>query len=225
MAIIESIFGKFRGRLGDTVFYEDSAGRTLCRSTGGSRKPSGEKQKRWNCVFGTLSELGAYLASIIQYGFPGEKDFPKGSKGFIKANSKGVVTTELLRPGQALSRRRKATKEFRAKIDYAKLRIASGTLAPPRGEALYDKENNRMRFKSEACPADSFDCYTDDRIFAVVLNKATFHHRMVEIGTRGHANEREVDLFKNSKSKNLKCYLFAISADGAAASDSVYLPI
>lgn len=225
MAVIDTIFGKLRGRVGNLVFYEDGAGRTVMRKRGGKRGPSKkEGQKRQNVVFGTLTGHGGWMQEVIRLGFPGRGGWQGSFGRFTRANTRGVVTTEPLNPGRPLSRRRKAMDEFRGVVDYAWLKVSEGALAVPVGSVEVDKEERLVRFRSEGQPVEAVDCYSDDRVYGVVLCPSRYVCQVVEIGSRGTGGEAEVTLpakVKKSKKSDCMCYLFAVRADGLEASDSV----
>lgn len=225
MAIVETIFGKFRGRIGNVVYYEDRAGRVVCRSSGWKQGPGKQEgQKRRNTVFGTLSEHYVWMEEVIRLGFPGGEGWPRWYGGFTRANVRGVVTTEPTRPGQPLSRRRKAMDEFRAEVDYTRLRVSAGSLAVPAGSVEVDREARLVRFRGEGQPVEAVDCYSDDRVYGVVLCPSARVCRVVEIGPRGAGGEAEVSLSKKAGTLPWMYYLFAVRADGKMASDSVFLP-
>lgn len=225
MAVIDSIFGKLRGRVGNLVFYEDGTGRTVVRKRGGKRGPGKkEGQKRQNVVFGTLTGHGSWMREVIRLGFPGRGGWQGSFGRFTRENMRGVVTTEPVSPGRPLSRRRRAMDEFRGEVDYGRLRVSAGTLAVPVGSVEVDREERLVRFRCEGQPVEAVDCYLDDRLYGVVLCPSLYVCRVVEIGSRGTGGEAEVTLpakVKKSKKSTCACYLFAVRADGMDASDSV----
>lgn len=114
--------------------------------------------------------------------------------------------------------------EFRGVVDYARLRVSEGALAVPVGSVEVDKEERLVRFRSEGQPVEAVDCYSDDRVYGVVLCPSRYVCQVVEIGSRGTGGEAEVMLpakVKKSKKSDCMCYLFAVRADGLEASDSV----
>lgn len=223
MAIVESFFGKYRGRVGNVVFSVDKEGRVICRARKGKEGPGKEGQKRRNAVFGTLAGHCVWMGEVIRLGFPGGNGRPGSHGGFMRANMKGVVTTEQAVPGRSLSRRRGAMEEFRGVVDYGRLRLSAGVLSVPRGSVEVDREAGVVLFRSEGQPVEAVDCYTDDRVYGVVLCPSVYHCRVVEVGCRGTGGEMEVRLLERERSLPLFCYLFATRLDGLEVSDSVCL--
>ena len=96
MAIIKSPLGKFKGRIGNTVFY-DRNGENLVRKKPAPRPLRTEAQKRHAAEFGTIADIRGVANELIQVGFPGGGGLPKGGNGFIRINL--ATSEENLREG------------------------------------------------------------------------------------------------------------------------------
>ena len=212
MAIIKSPLGKFKGRIGNTVFY-DRNGENLVRRT--------EAQKRHAAEFGTIADIRGVANELIQVGFPGGGGLPKGGNGFMKANATGVATAVRKEPGKPLSRRKKAVDEFACTVDYTKLRVAGGPLAVPKAKASLNAETGEVVFECEGTRLESVDCFLDDRIIGVVMVCGGYWCLWEEIGTRGGGGRLETDFGLPDPGDTVAAYVFALSADGSSASDSV----
>lgn len=192
MAIIKSPLGKFKGRIGNTVFY-DRNGENLVRKKPAPRPLRTEAQKRHAAEFGTIADIRGVANELIQVGFPGGGGLPKGGNGFMKANATGVATAVRKEPGKPLSRRKRATDEFACTVDYTKLRVAGGPLAVPKAKASLNAETGEVVFECEGTRLESVDCFLDDRIIGVVMVCGGYWCLWEEIGTRGGGGRLETD--------------------------------
>ena len=220
MAIIKSPLGKFKGRIGNTVFY-DRNGENLVRKKPAPRPLRTEAQKRHAAEFGTIADIRGVANELIQVGFPGGGGLPKGGNGFMKANATGVATAVRKEPGKPLSRRKKAVDEFACTVDYTKLRVAGGPLAMPKAKASLNAETGEVVFECEGTRLESVDCFLDDRIIGVVMVCGGYWCLWEEIGTRGGGGRLETDFGLPDPGDTVAAYVFALSADGQSASDSV----
>lgn len=223
MAELENIFGKIRGRLGNVDFYKGKNGKNYCKSASFKRRSSKKPQKCSSVVFGTVTGMERWLLKIIRIGFPGGNGYPKGVNGFASANAVGVVEPETIHPDQPFNRRKKATQLFRGIINPAKLRIAAGTLVSPRAEAIIDPVNRQATFTHHGILINSVDCFMDDKIYGVILFPQKQYCQLVTLGTRGETTSINVDLPEKVDPDETALYIFATSASGKEASDSICL--
>ncbi len=226
MAIIKSTFGKMKGKVGNLVLYDGPNGETLCRSNGHMTGKKTEKQKRHFEAFGTLMRLGIFLRAVIRVGFPGEKRFPAGVRGFVRANVNTAVEVEKIKPEKKVSAQKQAPEEFRGRVDFARLQVADGSLGAPEGvRAEVDAATQTVRFSWPGMELESPCRFRDDRLYGVVvsLNERAIS-RVFPIGTRGESGDREVSVESEYiRVEHAAVYVFATSADGKKASPSVYL--
>lgn len=223
MAEFINAFGKIRGKFGNVIGYIRADGKNFCKSTCLKRAPSGEKQKCRSVEFSTIAHMKRGLGQVIKLGFPGGKNYPKGYNGFASANGTGVLIVEKIDPEKPISKRKKAAKEFRGIVDYGKLRVAAGTLVSPEASVVVDAGKREVTFTHPGIFMNSIDCFLDDKIYGVILFGTRCSNHVVELGTRGETTTRSVELKKEINPDNIAVYLFATSANGQEASDSVCL--
>ena len=223
MAEFVNPIGKIRGKFGNVIGYVKKNGKNYCKSTGLKRKPSGEEQKRQSVAFGTTAAGKQWLMEAIRLGFPGGNGYPKGFNGFVSANVVNAVSVEKTDPEAPLNPRKKAMREFKGNMDYRKLRVAAGRLVPPSVDAEVDMEGRKVRFASPGIQLESIDCFSDDKIYGVVIGVRNRRCRVTELGVRGEALGMSVDFPGNTGADEIVVYVFAASADGKDVSDSVYL--
>lgn len=221
MAEFVNPIGKIRGKYGNVIGYVGANGKNYCKSTSLNRKSGGEPQKRQSAAFGTVAGKKQWMMKVIRLGFPGGNGYPKGFNGFTSANVTSAVSVEKINPEKPVSQRKKATKEFQGTIDYGKLRVAAGQLVPPIASVEVDAENRKVSFTHEGVPAESVDCFLDDKIYGVLLSVSGQRCRVEELGTRGGTFEVCMDFPDEAEVDGLFVYVFAGSADGKDTSDSV----
>lgn len=228
MAIVKSTFGKMKGKVGNLVLYDGPNGETFCRANGYMTGQKTEKQKRHFEAFGTLMRLGIFLRAVIRVGFPGEKRFPAGIQGFVRANVNTAVEVEKIKPEKKVNAQKQAPKEFRGRVDFARLQVADGSLGAPEGvRAEVDAATQTVRFSWTGIALESPCRFRDDRLYGAVisLNKRAIS-RVFPIGTRGESGTREVTIdSENIRVEHAAVYVFATSADGKKASPSVFLEV
>lgn len=225
MAEINSTLGDIRGKVGNVILYEGRDGKTLARGWWKFRKPSEEPQKRRSAAFGTLAKLKSRVKPIIDVGFPGNGKLLKGCNAFVSANSAGVISVEKAKPSKKLNKRKTATQEFKSKIDFSKLRVAAGPLVPPTAEARIDMKKKEVHFSYRATQVNAADCFLDDRIHGAFVDEEKWYGVTGEICRRGEDGEISIRIPEVMEAKRLALYVFATSADGTYASDSVCLHV
>lgn len=221
MAEFVNPLGKIRGKYGNVIGYVRKNGKNCCKSAGLKHKPNGEKQKRQSVAFGTTATRKRWLMSAIRLGFPGGNGYPKGFNGFVSANVMNAVNVEKIAPEVPVNPHKKAGREFRGNIDYRKLRVAAGQLVVPSVRAGVDAESRKVCFASPGVQLESIDCFSDDKIYGVVVGIRARRCRVMELGTRGEAIGMSVDFPGNAGADKIVVYVFAASADGKDVSDSV----
>lgn len=214
------------GKVGNIVLYEGRNGEILCRANAFLSKKKTEKQKRHFEAFGVVMRMSVFLKGIIRIGFPGEKQFPAGVRGFVRANVNTAVEVKKLNPEKRLSAQKCAPQEFEGRVDFTRLRVADGSLGVPEGvTAEVDAETQTVRFVWQGMELESPFRFRDDRLYGAVvsLNKRAIS-RVFPIGTRGESGTCEVTIdSENIRVEHAAVYVFATSADGKQASPSVCL--
>lgn len=222
MAIVSSALGKMNGRVGNLSIYERD-GVIIIRTSTKFRPTKNEAQKSRAAVFGTVSHLSKRLRPAIVAGFPGSREMPKGTRGFIKANATGVVAVGKKHPSAELTKRKDAMQEFVCKVDYRRLRMAAGELTMPDVTAVVDISEGGIRFTHQGVPLDSIDCLRNDLILGVVVDTDSLKCQTVELGRRGDDFVRIFMPDQDIPLSRAAVYAFATSADNKQASDSTCL--
>lgn len=91
----------------------------------------------------------------------------------------------------------------------------------PKAKASLNAETGEVVFECEGTRLESVDCFLDDRIIGVVMVCGGYWCLWEEIGTRGEGGRLETDFQLPSPGEKVAAYVFALSADGSSASDSV----
>lgn len=223
MAEFVNSIGQVRGRYGNVIGYVGANGKNYCKGTALARKSGGEAEKRRSVVFGTVVARKGWMMSVIRVGFPGSDGYPKGFRGFTSANVPGAVVVEAINPGKEVNPRKKASQEFRGSINYGKLRVAAGALAVPSVEVNVDAGKREIVFTHRGAPLESVDCFLDDKVYGAFLFEPESVCRVMELGTRGEAFEKSMEIPVEVDPARLVVYVFATNASGGRASDSVCL--
>lgn len=134
MAILHSILGKLTGKVADSSFYEDRAGQNILRSLPGERRPGTEAQQRWEAEFAALLDAAWLLGEAVYVGFPAGRKYPALEKGFLRANAKRAAEVEPIDPERPFVRKKGVPRYFKARVDYARVLVADGTLVTPEVE-------------------------------------------------------------------------------------------
>ena len=134
MAILHSILGKLTGKVADSSFYEDRAGQNILRSLPGERRPGTEAQQRWEAEFAALLDAAWLLGEAVYVGFPAGRKYPALEKGVLRANAKRAAEVEPIDPERPFVRKKGTPKYFKARVDYARVLVADGTLVTPEVE-------------------------------------------------------------------------------------------
>ncbi|WP_018339369.1 hypothetical protein [Butyricimonas synergistica] len=221
MAEFVNPIGKIRGKYGNVIGYVRPDGKNCCRSTSLKRKSGGEPQKRQSMAFGTVAGRKQWMMVVIRLGFPGGNGYGKGFNGFTGANVKSAVVVEKIDPEKPVSNRKKAEKEFSGVIDYGKLRVAAGQLVSPMVDVEVDAGNRKVVFTHEGMPVESVDCFSDDKVYGVMLSVPKRRCRLQELGTRGESFVASMDFPGKADADGLFVYVFAVRADGKDTSDSI----
>lgn len=223
MAELVNPIGKIRGKFGNVIAYVGANGKNYCKGAEVSRKPAQESQKQQSVAFGTVVREGRWLRPAIRLGFPGDNGYPKGANGFSSVNVPGAVTVERINPDKLIRRRKKAVREFRGVIDYDKLRVAAGALVTPILTIEVDEENRAVAFEHQKFPLNTIGRLLDDKIFGVLFYPLNHRCRVVELGVRGETFNVKVNFPEEAQVAGLVVYVFATTATGKDASNSVCL--
>lgn len=223
MAEFINPIGKVRGKFGNVIAYVGANGKNYCKGAEVSRKPAQESQKQQSVAFGTVMREGKWLRPVIRLGFPGGNGYPKGANGFSSANVPNAVAVERITPGKPIRPREKAAREFRGVIDYGKLRVAAGTLVTPTLTIEVDEEARVVAFQHQGFPLNAIGRLLDDKIYGVLYSIPDHRCRLVELSVRGEAFNVKVDFPEDAQAAGLVVYVFATTATGMDASDSVCL--
>ncbi len=227
MAIVSSILGKIKGKLGNVSCFETRDGKTVMRALPPKRKMGTLEQQRREEEFGTLSRCALLLPPVVKKGFPKGGGTAVGKRGFIQANmGKGAVVVEAVNPEREFVRREGEPKYFRGRIDYTRIQVAGGVVTPPSvsielpGQGATEQW---VKFVNQGSVREGFDCFREDRVYGIAFCPSKRGVQVVEIGVRGETAETENAFSTRHWQGDIYFYAFATSADGKRASASVYL--
>lgn len=222
MAEFISSFGKIRGKFGNVISYVGANGKNYCKGASLSRKSGTEAQKRQAAAFSAVVKGKIWMKRVIRLGFPGNI-YPKGFNGFTSVNVMTAVTVEKIDSTKPVDRHKKTVQEFRGTIDYAKLRVAAGSLVPPVVVCEVDAEDRKVHFTHQKVVVEAIDCFGDDEIYGVLLYAPNYFCKVVKLGTRGENMDESMSFPKEVEAEGMAIYVFARAADGKDTSDSVCL--
>ena len=214
MAILSSPLGKIRGHIGSLSFYSNAQGDNLCRSSGYRRKRSNDRQQAWEGRFAAVAHAAPYLQEALLIGFPGNRDFPAGLKGFVKANIR--TATESLAEANG-------HKQFT--LIFEQLKLSAGQLEVSKLQTTMDSDRSHLTLTHRADLTEDFFRFCDDRIYAVAVSEDLSYAKPFSLGCRSENGEQTIIVSPDTV--NLLCpihlYAFATTADGKQASDTLYL--
>ena len=205
-----SVLQYLKGRVGSVSFFYregELMGRTAHARPSNS---TNVKLLTQRLRFGTLMAIATMLTSVLALGFPRRKAGRTPANMFMKRNM-GTVTVDDLETGQVT-------------VEFADLVVVEGRLVPPEVSVLREEGTNTLAF--EVAPMTiATDCFADDKVYAVYVcpGKRT-RVGSLELGTRGEGGSASVKI-PSYMTGELFVYVFATTADGTLASDSVYLPL
>lgn len=205
-----SVLEYLRGKVGSVSFFYRE-GELMARTAHArSGKTTSVKLLTQRLRFGTLLTLAALLTSILALGFPRRKWGWTPGNMFVHLN-KDVVTVDDLETGQVT-------------VAFADLVVSGGRLVPPEVSVSLEEGTNTLAF--EVAPMGiGTDCFADDKVYAVYICPGKYTRvGSLELGTRGEGGSASVKL-PSYMTGELFVYVFATTADGRLASDSVYLPL
>ena len=155
-----------------------------------------------------LIELSRRLLPVIRKGFIGIGSGTT-SKAFVSLNLGAASADE----------------SYMVKIDFDRLRMASGLMYTPKVTAAYDEENKMYSFTQEMQVAEEGYSSADDQVYAVLYETVLKRGKLILLRARGENGNTSESLPEEWDPANVKGYAFATTKNGKAASDSVCLTI
>lgn len=156
-----------------------------------------------------LVSLCKVFNSAIEIGFPTRPVTFTSRNAFVGANMDAVSVDEKLV----------------VKVDYEKIKVARGSREVVENLTVnVDESDHSVSFTHDL---GDFGCGAEptDVVYAVVLEKERMRTKLFRLGTRDEDSSTTVDLPAQWDMKKLAGYVFVLSENGRAASDSVYVPI
>ena len=115
------------------------------------------------------------------------------------------------------------SEELEATVNYQNIRCAKGKLKVPKDFSVTaDAETHTLTF-THAAEEDGCQRYSTDRLYALVVETTEEDSELFELGTRAGSEPITVNLSESWDMGSLAIYVFALTADGKKASDSLYL--
>ena len=205
------MYGKgTQGRIGNNSYYLRK-GMQMIRQAGsnytGSTSTAALIQQ---LIFSVLSAWATTSFPGIKLGLLPHDVWDTARTRFMSLNSDIVTVTDL---------------ESKAvEVDFPSLVCAEGRLVPPDAEVTFDEEAQSLAF-TLAAQDPGIDCNEDDTIHALILSAGKRNRCLLKtLGTRGDGGMTSVSVPKYLDGE-LHVYVFATTADGKMASDSIYLPL
>lgn len=209
MAVFKTPFmSKLRKSMADNT-YCYSRGQNILKTKIDSNLSKTPKQQIQRTKMSALVSLCKVFNSAINIGFPSRPVTFTPWNAFVSAN-KGTVTV-----GEDLS----------VSIDFEKLLVARGSRETVENLVVnVDESDHSLSFSHETGDF-GYGAEPTDVLYAVVLEKERMRTVLYRLGTRNDDSSTTVDVPEQWDMKQLEGYVFVLSADGKAASDSVHIPI
>ena len=197
-----------RNSLSNQTFYT-LKGQNIARkkiSKNGSRSQAQLVQRtRWAKAL----DLETLFEPASQIGFPKRKSTESYHNAFMAENvNKDAV---------------EVSEELEVTVNYQNIRCAKGKLKVPKDFSVTaDAEMHTLTF-THAAEEDGCQRYSTDRLYALVVETTEEDSELFELGTRAGSEPITVNLSESWDMGLLAIYVFALTADGKKASDSLYL--
>ena len=157
--------GAMLNKAGGFVYYVRNGVnyvRTLSKGEYRSNTPAQELQR---AKFGTLSSLSQWFSEVAKVGL-------KPPKGQTVANAWHSLNKDAcLEDGVSVA------------VDFEALQFSKGVLFPPSVSMSMDGETKTVSVNLQAQPDES-NCKTDDKVYAIVVDKEHLFSRVEELGAR-----------------------------------------
>ncbi|WP_251622614.1 DUF6266 family protein [Odoribacter lunatus] len=209
MAIFKMPFmSKLRKSMADNT-YCYSRGQNILKMKVDSNSSNTQLQQLQRVKMKKLMALAKVFNSAIKIGFPTRPVTFTPWNAFVKAN-KEIVTVD---------------EDLAVLIDLEKIRVAQGSREIVENlSVMVDESEQSLSFTHEAGDF-AYGAEPTDVLYVVVLEKERMRTKLFRLGTRDDDSSTTVTLPQKWDMKQLEGYVFVLSADGRAASDSVHVPI
>ena len=195
--------GAMLNKAGGFVYYVRNGVnyvRTLSKGEYRSNTPAQELQR---AKFGTLSSLSQWFSEVAKVGL-------KPPKGQTVANAWYSLNKDAcLEDGVSVA------------VDFEALQFSKGVLFPPSVSMSIDGETKTVSVNLQAQPDES-NCKTDDKVYAIVVDKENLFSRIEELGARGSEQSVHISL-SDLWSTDVEGYAFATDSAGKKASKTVHV--
>ncbi|WP_099291990.1 DUF6266 family protein [Butyricimonas sp. Marseille-P3923] len=203
--IYPDLAGGYKGSIGGTTYYFWK-GDNIARKKGiPGKKSKSEKVVEQRMKFTELSLLALAMCHVSEVGFPQRDRKWTPSNAFFSCN-KDVCSVE---DGVVV-------------VDYERLKCSKGRLMLPEVTATLDVETGKVMFSQTEMEVDS-DCYLDDRVYGVLLEKEQKLCRLVALRDRGESGSTSASIPRTWKVESVEAYAFAVRADGKMASNTLHV--
>lgn len=157
--------------------------------------------------FAELGILALAMSPACEVGFPRRKRRWSPENAFVSCN-KDICSVV----------------EGTVEVDYGRLVCSKGRLQLPDASATLNAESGKIIFSQTGMEVDS-NCYPDDRVYGVLLEKEQKLCRLVALRERGESGSTSVTIPGTWKAESVEAYAFAVRADGKMASDTLHVNI
>lgn len=198
-----------KGQIGNNLYYLRKGMQVIRKCSSNYSGSESEKVLLQQLIFLTLSNLAVALYAALQRGVTRLRGWSTPRTWFMSRNADVVTATSL---------------ENGAEVDFPSLVCAEGRLVPPEAEVVHDEEARTLSFTLSAQEVE-VDCNEDDVMYAAILSAgARYRCLLRRLGARSEGGMVSVSVPKYLDG-DLHVYVFATTADGKTASDSIYLPL
>jgi len=203
--IYPDLAGGYKGSVGGATYYFWK-GDNIARKKGvPGRQSKSEKSVEQRMKFTELGLWALAMESVSKVGFPQRYRKWSPSNAFISCNKNNC-----------------SVREGMVVVDYEHLVCSKGRLILPEVSASLNAGDGVVNFSQTGMEVDS-NCYPDDQVYGVLLEKELRACRLITLRKRGEDGSTSTSIPATWNTGNMAVYAFAVRADGKMASGTLHV--
>lgn len=189
--------------------YVRSKGKNIVKTKIDSNRSKTLKQQIQRLKMKETIALCKIFNAAIHTGFPERPVGFSEWNAFTRANLPAVSVSD----------------ELEVSVDYEAILVAQGSLEPVKDVRIVKDAETHSLTVSHSSSTYGYGTNKDDMLYAVVLERKQMYSEIHPLNERQDEKPATVALPDSWEMENLAVYVFALSANGRKASNSVFVPL
>ncbi|WP_251621366.1 DUF6266 family protein [Odoribacter lunatus] len=191
------------------ITYSQQGGQNIAKSKITRNSSNSEKQRIQRLRWCKKDDIVSIFADAIEIGFPERPRSHSSYNAFVKANMATITVDE----------------ELNTNVKFEEILCTKGKLRTPEVAVALDKTDRKLTFTPETLERFSKRSAATDKLYAMIVEKSLQTGILTELGCREEAKATDVSVSLRWNLEEIAVYVFAVSADGRKASNSLHVVV